>query len=236
MKKIIFPLDTNNINEAEALIISLKSDIDIFKVGLELFCFAGPQWVREIVKKHHIKIFLDLKLHDIPNTVLGAVRSILDIEPIFITVHLDEATQFYNTVYKNTLYEGFLCVTFLTSLDESDLHNLYVSKDISIKDYVIKKAELALKAGCKGIVCAAKESKFVKEKFGDSLSIITPGIRLIESGVPNDDQKRIVTPYDAIINGSDYLVIGRPIRNSLNPQATCKEINQDIDRALSQIK
>lgn len=234
MKRIIFPLDVSDLKKAEYFIDTLKNDIDIFKIGLELFYKAGPDWVKNIVKQKKIKVFLDVKLHDIPNTVLGAVKNLLDIEPIFITVHLDESTQFFEKVYKQCKYEGFLCVSFLTSLNEKDLHNLYVKESITVKDYVLKKAEIAAGAGCRGIVCAATEAKYVKEKFGDELVIVTPGIRLKENNIKNDDQKRVVTPYNAILNGSDYLVIGRPIRNAENPSEVCKKINQDIEAALSE--
>ena len=235
MSRIIFPLDVSDISEAEHFIDILKEHVAMFKVGLELFFKAGFQWVFNISRSKNIKIFLDVKLHDIPNTVLGAVMNLLPMEPYFITVHLDEAEQFRNIVYNKSEYSGFLCVSFLTSLNEEDLHNLFVEKNIKISDYVLKKAELALEAGCKGIVCSASEAKAVKEKFGNSLVVVTPGIRLKDSGIINDDQKRIVTPFDAILNGSDYLVIGRPIRTADNPAEVCQKINAEVETALLEI-
>jgi len=235
MSRIIFPLDVSDISEAEYFIDILKDNVAMFKVGLELFFKAGKAWVYNLSKNKNIKIFLDVKLHDIPNTVLGAVMNLLDIDPFFITVHLDEANQFRKIVYNKSKYSGFLCVSFLTSLNEDDLHNLYVEKNIKISDYVLKKSELAIAAGCKGVVCSASESEIVKERFGNSLVVVTPGIRLEENSIENDDQKRIVTPYNAIINGSDYLVIGRPIRNANEPVEICKKINSEVEKALFEV-
>ncbi len=232
MSRIIFPLDVSDISEAEYFIKNLKEHVAMFKIGLELFYKTGCSWVKNIVEKENIRIFLDVKLHDIPNTVLGAVKNLLDLEPFFITVHLDEAKQFKKIVYNNTKFKGFLSVSFLTSLSDSDLHNLYVNENITVTDYVLKKAEIALEAGCRGIVCAATEVKKVKDNFGDSLVVVTPGIRLKNVSVAGDDQKRIVTPYDAVINGSDYLVIGRPIRTADNPIEVCNRINAEVDNAL----
>lgn len=230
--RIIFPLDFSDETTAEEYIRILKNHVGIFKIGLELFYKAGIGWVKKIVSEENIKIFLDLKLHDIPNTVLGAVRNVLEVNPYFITVHLEEYTQFREKVFNTTKYNGFLNVTFLTSLDEKDLHNLFVREDISVTDYVLKKAEIAYKAGCRGVVCAASEASAVKEKFNKSLLVITPGIRLSSDNIANDDQKRVVTPYNAILNGSDYLVIGRPIRNADNPVNVCEEINIQVNEAL----
>jgi orotidine-5'-phosphate decarboxylase len=233
MSRIIFPLDFSNVSEAEYFIDILKEHVAMFKIGLELFYKAGPNWVKNIVKEKNIKLFLDVKLHDIPNTVLGAVRNLLDINPEFITVHLDEAKQFREIVYKKSKFEGFLCVSFLTSLNDADLHNLYVDKSITVSDYVLKKAELSVEAGCKGLVCSASEAGRVKAEYGDELVVVTPGIRLQEGNVTGDDQKRIVTPYEAVLNGSDFLVIGRPIRRAKNPVEVCEKINIEVNRALS---
>jgi orotidine-5'-phosphate decarboxylase len=230
MKRIIFPLDVSNEEEAEYFIDTLKEEVEIFKIGLELFYKTGINWVKKIVSEKNIKLFLDVKLHDIPNTVYGAVKNLLHVNPYFITVHLEEYKNFKKYVYDKTLYNGFLSVTFLTSLDENDLHNLYVKENITVKDYVLKKAEIALNAGCKGVVCSAGEASAVKEKFGNSLTIVTPGIRLETNA--KDDQKRTFTPYNAILNGSDFLVIGRPIRNAKDPLKTCREINEQIEKAL----
>ncbi len=232
MSRIIFPLDVSDLKEAEYFINLLQTEVGIFKIGMELFYKSGSQWVENIVKKFKIKIFLDLKLHDIPNTVYSAVKNLLFLKPEFITVHLDEYKKFYKYVVEPTQYKGFLVVSFLTSLSEEDLKVLTENKNITIRNFILKKAEFAYYSKCAGIVCSAFEAKYVKEKFGNKLKIITPGIRLKDNKLKNDDQERIVTPIEAIKNGADFLVIGRPIRTAKNPLEVCKKINKDINEFL----
>ena len=229
MKRIIFPLDFSDKNEALNFIQLLKDEVEIFKIGLELFCKYGPEILKEI-SKFQVKIFLDLKLHDIPNTMLGAIKNLLKYNPYFITIHLEEAEKFKKIVYDAIGFNGFLGVTYLTSLDEESLHFLTENKNLTIIDYVLKKAEIYFKANCYGIVCSPHESKFVKEKFGNKLKIICPGIRFSENKA--DDQERIMTPEKAIKNGADFLVIGRPIRNAKDPVEVCKRINVEINENL----
>ena len=180
MKRIIFPLDFSDKNEALNFVKLLKDEVEIFKVGLELFCKYGPEILEELYNLN-VKIFLDLKLHDIPNTVYGAVKNLLKFEPLFITIHLEEYEKFKKFVYEPTNYNGFLGVTWLTSLDENSLHFLTENKKISVTDFVLKKAEIYHNANCCGIVCSPHEAKFVKEKFREKLKIICPGIRLTDS-------------------------------------------------------
>ena len=222
MKKIIFPLDVSSKKEAIEFVNLLKEEVEIFKIGLELFCKYGPEIVKEI-SNLNVKIFLDLKLHDIPNTIYKAVRNLLQYKPLFITVHLEEYEKFKKFVYDKTLFNGFLGVTLLTSLSEENLHFLTDNPNLSVSDFVLKKAEIYYKANCCGIVCSGYEAKKVKEMFGDKLKIICPGIRLTDSS--KDDQERIMTPEKAVQNGADYLVIGRPIREAKDPLQVCREIN-----------
>ncbi len=222
MKRIIFPLDVSNKGEAIDFVKLLKDEVEIFKIGLELFCKYGPEILKDI-SKFNVKIFLDLKLHDIPNTVYGAVKNLMNFNPFFITVHLEEYKKFKKFVYDRTNFKGFLGVTWLTSLDEEALQFLTENRDLSVTDFVLKKAEIYYKAGCCGIVCSAHEAKKVREKFGDRLKIICPGIRLSDSS--SDDQARVMTPKEAVKNGADFLVIGRPIREANNPLKVCREIN-----------
>ncbi len=229
MKRIIFPLDVSQKNDAIDFVKLLKDEVEIFKVGLELFCKYGPE-ILDDISKLNVKIFLDLKLHDIPNTVYGAVKNLLNFNPFFITVHLEEYEKFRKFVFDKTNFKGFLGVTWLTSLDENSLHFLTENKNMSIIDFVLKKAEIYYKSGCYGIVCSAHEAKKVKEKFGNKLKIVCPGIRLSESS--SDDQERIMTPEKAIKNGADFLVIGRPIRNANDPLEICRRINAEINEKL----
>ncbi len=229
MKRIIFPLDVSDKNEALNFVKLLKDEVEIFKVGLELFCKYGPE-ILEKLYNLNVKIFLDLKLHDIPNTVYGAVKNLLNFNPFFITVHLEEYEKFRKFVFDKTNFKGFLGVTWLTSLDENSLHFLTENKNMSVIDFVLKKAEIYYKSGCCGIVCSAHEAKKVKEKFGNKLKIVCPGIRLSESS--SDDQERIMTPEKAIKNGADFLVIGRPIREANDPLEICRKINEEINENL----
>ncbi len=232
MKRIIFPLDFSEKREAIEFVKLLKDEVEIFKVGLELFCQYGPEILKEI-SNLDVKIFLDLKLHDIPNTIFGAVKNLLKFNPYFITIHLEEYEKFKKFVYEKTLFKGFLGVTWLTSLDENALHFLSNNKNISIIDFVLKKAEIYYKAGCYGIVCSPHEAKKVKEKFGNKLKIICPGIRFNENS--KDDQERIMTPEKAIKNGADFLVIGRPIRNANDPLKVAKRINRIINNEINSL-
>jgi len=226
MKRIIFPLDVSSKDEALKFVKLLKDEVEIFKIGLELFCKYGPDILKEI-SKFDVKIFLDLKLHDIPNTVFGAVKNLIEFKPFFITIHLEEYEKFRKIVFEKTGFEGFLGITWLTSLDEESLHFLTGNEKISIIDFVLKKAEIYYRAGCCGIVCSAHEAKYVKKRFGNNLKIICPGIRL--DSEKKDDQERIMTPERAIENGADFLVIGRPIRNADNPIEVAKKINEVIN-------
>ncbi len=225
MKRIIFPLDVSDKDQAINFVKILKEEIEIFKIGLELFCKYGPQILEDIIR-FNVKIFLDLKLHDIPNTVYGAVKNLLKYNPEFITIHLEESEKFKKIVYEKTNYKGFLGITWLTSLNEESLKSLTGNKNISVIEFVLKKTEIYLNAGCCGIVCSAHEAKIIKNKFGNKLKIICPGIRLSNSSV--DDQERVMTPEKAIENGADYLVIGRPIRNADNPLEIARKINRLI--------
>ena len=229
MKRIIFPLDVSDKNEALNFVKLLKDEVEIFKVGLELFCKYGPE-ILEKLYNLNVKIFLDLKLHDIPNTVYGAVKNLLNFNPFFITIHLEEYEKFRKFIFDKTNFKGFLGVTWLTSLDENSLHFLTENKNMSVIDFVLKKAEIYYKSGCCGIVCSAHEAKKVKEKFGNKLKIVCPGIRLSESS--SDDQERIMTPEKAIKNGADFLVIGRPIREANDPLGICRKINAEINENL----
>ncbi len=229
MKRIIFPLDVSQKNDAIDFVKLLKDEVEIFKIGLELFCKYGPEILNDI-SKLNVKIFLDLKLHDIPNTVYGAVKNLLNFNPFFITIHLEEYEKFRKFVFDKTNFKGFLGVTWLTSLDENSLHFLTENKNMSVIDFVLKKAEIYYKSGCCGIVCSAHEAKKVKEKFGNKLKIVCPGIRLSESS--SDDQERIMTPEKAIKNGADFLVIGRPIREANDPLGICRKINAEINENL----
>ena len=230
-KKIIVALDTIDISQALAL-TRLIPDVGAFKLGLEYFCANGPEGINKI-SETGIKIFLDLKFHDIPNTVAGAIKASLNMEPYMMTVHLSGG---YNMLHrtmeevkeycaKNSLkIPLILGVSVLTSIDDNDFTSLgLIGK---VEDQVIRLAKLAKDAGLDGMVCSAKELKIVKKKMGQNLILVTPGIR--PAGGIMNDQKRITTPSQAISDGADFLVIGRPITEAIDPVQALNNISLEI--------
>ena len=231
---IIFPLDVSTYDQAMKYVALLKDHVALFKVGLELFISQGPNIIRSI-RGEGGRIFLDLKLHDIPATVKRAFLAASHYGPEFVTVHCDEGEEVLKSVAENNSSDTkILAITVLTSLNQKKLKELGYSqkytKDLSA--LVLLKARMAKEAGCHGIVCSGHEVAMVKRKLGDELLIITPGIRPTWSLVSQDDQKRIVTPADAVNNGADYVVVGRPIRDAKAPADTAKKVAEEIESVL----
>ncbi len=226
-KKIIVALDTIDTSKALDL-TQLIPNIGAFKLGLEYFCANGPKGINKI-SETGVKIFLDLKFHDIPNTVAGAIKASLDMEPYMMTVHLSggynmlhrtmEVVQEYCT--KKSLQKPLILgVSVLTSIDNSDFNSLgLIGK---VEDQVIRLAKLAKYADLDGLVCSAKELKVVRKEIGKNLILVTPGIR--PAGGDINDQKRIVTPAQAINDGANFLVIGRPITDAIDPKLALNNI------------
>jgi orotidine-5'-phosphate decarboxylase len=214
--RLIFALDVPTADEARRLVATLKEAVRFYKVGLELFLGAGfalVDWLLEQDKQ----VFLDLKLYDIPETVARAVRQIRTRPITFTTVHYDHRV--LEAACREKGEVGILAVTVLTSLDQDGLRDLGIAADVH--DLVLARARRALEIGCAGVIASGQESRSLKEGLGEELTIVTPGIRPIENrpveSRPADDQKRVVTVEDAIRNGSDYVVIGRPIRDAADP-------------------
>ncbi|MDZ7695789.1 MAG: orotidine-5'-phosphate decarboxylase [Deltaproteobacteria bacterium] len=232
---IIFPLDVPDTRQAMAYVTALKDHVGLFKVGLELFISQGPDILKSIREVAGGGIFLDLKLHDIPATVTRAFMAASAYQPAFVTVHCDEGGQILKAVAENNPGDTrILAITVLTSLNSEKLTELgyaqtYV-KDLSA--LTLLKARLARDAGCHGVVCSGLEVARIKETFGDDLIAVTPGIRPAWSVVDKDDQKRIVTPKEAVANGADYVVIGRPIRDAKNPKEAADRVAEEIASAL----
>lgn len=237
--RIIFALDVSTIREAERLVLLLKDHVGMFKIGLQLFVGEGPKVIDAVLSQSsQAKVFLDMKFHDIPETVRGALKSASMHGVEFVTVHCDEGKGLLKTAVEST--EGktnILGVTVLTSLSKDDLVDIGISPELrDPKRLVLHRARIAKAAGCLGIVCSGEEVRAVKEEFGDSLVVVTPGIRLAGDAIKNDDQKRIVTPYQAIYDGADYIVVGRPIRNAPDPAGTADAIAKEIEQALKDRK
>jgi orotidine-5'-phosphate decarboxylase len=234
---LIFPLDVATYGEAIEYVELLKDYVGIFKVGLELFVGVGPKILDAIKERSQSGIFLDLKFHDIPATVKGAFLATSAYGISFTTVHCDEGGGLLRTVVENNPSgTKILAVTVLTSLDSEALKQLdYREKYVShITELVLLKANIAKEAGCAGVVCSGLEVEAVKTALGKDFIAVTPGIRPSWSVVSKDDQKRIITPYQAIKRGADYIVVGRPIRASKNPIEAAQKVLDEIETAISE--
>ena len=224
-KKIIVALDSNNFNKIIKLVVLLKKEVFAFKIGYEFFFNFGIDGYNKI-NKISPKIFLDLKLHDIPNTVNKAILAINKLKPALTTVHISGGDEMMKvTAIKNSNLK-ILGVSILTSLDKKQTIKYYNNKNISmlVKKFVIQ----AEKNNLDGIVCSPHEIKFIRKFVKKSFLIVTPGIRLKKNNISKDDQSRTLTPEEAISLGADLLVIGRPLTQKKNPLKLLKDINKSI--------
>ena len=230
-EKIIVAIDTIDTSEASRLVKTIP-DAGALKLGLEYFCFNGPEGIK-LISQTGAKIFLDLKFHDIPNTVAGAIKAILHLQPYMLTVHLsggyDMLMKANDIVSEYCLKNAIkrpkiLGVSVLTSLDDNDFSSLGIKG--RVEDQVIRLAKLAEAADLDGLVSSARELKIIRKELGSKLILVTPGIRLMDGQV--NDQKRIVTPSQAINDGANFLVIGRPITASKDPGASLEHIAKVI--------
>jgi len=231
-EKIIVALDVRTKDRALDLVKQLKN-VQTFKVGLELFTSEGTLLIQEL---HRLgkNIFLDLKMHDIPNTVAGAVRSGFIHKVSMMTLHAFGGVEMMKRAAaeaKNLSEETgeakplLLAVTILTSLKGDDLRQLGIKAKLD--DQVLKLAFLAKKAGMDGLVCSPRETKMIKKEVGKDLLIVNPGIR--PSWASSDDQKRVTTPAQAVKNGADLLVIGRPVTQASDPEEAFLRICRELD-------
>jgi orotidine-5'-phosphate decarboxylase len=231
---LIFPLDVPTRGEAEKWVALLCAHVGMFKVGLELFIRCGPDIVKMIKDRGGEKIFLDLKLHDIPATVSRAVTSIAELGVDFATVHCGESLDMLNAaVAASAGRVRLLGVTLLTSISREDIRSGGFADEFVLdpEKLILKKAAMARAAELAGVVCSGQEVRTIKENLGKDFLAVTPGIRPAD-GVSRDDQKRVVTPAKAIRNGSDFLVVGRPIRDSADPLKTTLRILEEISAVL----
>lgn len=225
--KIIVALDFPQQVSAMVLVDQLDPRLCRLKVGKELFTAAGPSFVKLLVAKG-FDVFLDLKFHDIPNTVAKAVIAVADLGVWMTNVHASGGSRMMRAA-KQALVERrsdmlLIGVTVLTSMEDEDLAEVSVER--SVDDQVLHLATLAKEANLDGVVCSAQEARLLKSSFGGTFNLVTPGVRLAGAGA--DDQRRVTTPVEAVSLGSDYLVIGRPITQSPDPLATLKQINASI--------
>ena len=227
---IIFPLDFPSVDAAMGHIHQLDGLVGVFKIGLELFISQGPAVVETVKKNSSNSIFLDLKLHDISATVGRAMARVADLGVDFVTVHSCSSQKMLETAVKNAGETKVLAVTLLTDNDSHTLRDQGFQKDYMEHPgrLVLRRAAMALNAGCAGVVCSGKEAEILKSHFGRMCLTVTPGIRPQWSLTPGDDQKRVVTPAKAIRAGSDYIVIGRPIRDAYDPMWAAKKVAEEV--------
>jgi len=231
---IIFPLDVPTEKDARRYVELLADRVGLFKVGLELFTRSGPQIVRFINSAGTAGVFLDLKLHDIPATVSRAMQSIADLGVYFATVHCGETPKMLEAAVIGSRGEvRILGVTVLTSVSAQDIESAGFRSEFypDLSPLVLKRARMARQAGCSGVVCSGLEAMAIKKQIGAEFITVTPGIRPSWAVGRQDDQQRITTPAQAVCNGSDYLVIGRPIRDAADPVEAARRVADEIEAA-----
>ena len=229
---IIFPLDVPSADDAKRYVELLSEHVGMFKVGLELFIKSGPEIVHFINNAYNAGVFLDLKLHDIPATVKRAMEVIATLGVKFVTVHCGETPKMLAAAVAGSFGKvGVLGVTVLTSVQSEDIQSAGFKEEFSsnILQLVLNRAAMAKSAGCAGVVCSGLEVGMIKRNLGEDFVAVTPGIRPNWNNPKNDDQQRITTPAQAVADGSDYLVIGRPIRDAKDPREAAIRIAQEIE-------
>jgi len=229
---IIVALDVQTADEAASLVHQLSGSVHAFKVGLELFNAEGPEIFSAIRHEagNHVRIFYDAKFNDIPNTVAGAVKSACKYQPWMLNIHASGGSAMMKAAVKsaNEYVDNkplIIAVTVLTSIDTSTLNNeLGVAADA--QSQVVRLAKLAKESGCDGVVASPLEVAAIRDACGPDFVIVTPGVR--PAGADIGDQKRVMTPADAVKAGSTYLVIGRPITGASDPRAAAEAILAEI--------
>jgi orotidine-5'-phosphate decarboxylase len=226
-------LDTPDLSLATGIAAKVADAIGGLKLGLEFFAAQGPKGVKQIQKASDLPVFLDLKLNDIPNTVAGAVRAVAPLGAFMLTVHTNGGREMmeaaakaaseaaYEIVKARPLLVG---VTVLTSFNNDDLAETGVSD--TVVDHVRRMAELAKRAGLDGVVCSPREVAMLRSDLGEGFKLVTPGVR--PEWASKDDQKRIMTPLEAVSAGADYLVIGRPITAAQDPASAAARIAAEL--------
>ena len=225
-QRLIVALDVSTAVAARQIIAAVGDSALTYKVGMQLYTAEGPQVVRDLVASGR-KVFLDLKYHDIPNTVGAAVREAAQLGVSMLTVHAAGGSRMLRAAVEAAGSRAglmVLAVTVLTSMDEADLEP--TGAPGQVKAQVLRLATLALAEGCQGVVTSAREAPALRSKLGNNFAIVTPGVRLPGSG--HADQRRVVTPAEAIAAGASHIVVGRPITEAADPAAEAKAILEQI--------
>lgn len=221
-ERLIAALDVPTAGEARALAERLGDAVRFYKIGLELFTAGGYFELLEWLRGRGGKVFADLKLYDIPETVRRAVANLRSSGATFLTVHAERSIMEAAAREKGDL--KILAVTVLTSFDQRSIAEMGYAG--SVQDLVLQRARMALESGCDGVIASGLEAARIKAQFGDRLLVVTPGVRPAGSGA--QDQKRVVDVAQAFANGADYIVVGRPIRDASDPRAAAAAIQATI--------
>ena len=226
-ERLIVALDVSSAAAAQKIVAAVGDSARYYKVGLQLYTAEGPQIVRDLVASGR-HVFLDLKFHDIPNTVAAAVKEASKLGISMLTVHAVGGSKMLRAAVDSARNSNasptVLAVTVLTSLDSRDLEHAGVRG--SVVDQVSRLAALAISSGCRGVVASAQEASALRGELGDDFLIVTPGVRPPGSG--HGDQARVVTPAEAIAAGASHIVVGRPITEAADPGAEAREILAQI--------
>lgn len=228
-ERLIFALDVPSVAEAKQWVDTLGDEVQFYKLGLELFMAGGYYELIEWLRARGKQIFVDLKFFDVPETVASAVRQLKNRGATFATIHGNDAIMRAAVREKADL--KILAVTALTSLDRGDLNDLGFACDA--ETLVLSRARRALEIGCDGVISSGMEVARLRAELGNRLVVITPGIRPVDNDQP-DDQKRTVDVRQAFLNGADYIVVGRPIRQADDPRAAAKMIQAQIAAVFSE--
>lgn len=237
-ERLFVALDYPNAGSALAVAEKLAPLGVSFKVGMQLFYAEGMPVVRQL-QQYGKTVFVDLKLHDIPNTVAGAVDSLVRQGVDFLNVHTQGGPEMMEAAVKAARHAAndmgkpapkLIAVTLLTSLSEKHLREFLFAEGVSVSEYVQHMALQAKKCGMDGVVCSAQEAAVIREECGPDFLLVTPGIR--PSGAEEQDQSRVITPSQALRNGSDYLVVGRPITGAADPLSSAQSIVDEMRGAL----
>jgi orotidine-5'-phosphate decarboxylase len=227
-ERLIFALDTTDIEEAKRLVDELGDNVNFYKLGLELFVAGGYFQLLEWLTERDKKSFVDLKFFDVPQTVASAVRQLRNKNAHFVTVHGND--EIVKAACEEKGSAKILAVTVLTSLNETDIEE-FGYKDIDIPKLVLSRAKRALATGADGVISSGLEAPQLREQLGERFLIVVPGIRPVANV---DDQKRTVDVEEAFQNGADYIVVGRPIKNALDRAAAARDIQERISRLFCQ--
>lgn len=223
---IALALDAPDLNIAKNWAIEASPFVSTLKIGLETYLRDGKSAIQEIRKVSECDIFLDLKLHDIPATVTGACNSIKDLDPKFLTVHASGGAEMITAAVNALPNTLITAVTILTSINEESIKSIGYKSDP--RESAINLAQLAVEAGARAIVCSAQEVAMIRNAVGKDVVLITPGIR--PAGSSSDDQKRVATPSQALKDGANLLVIGRPITASNSIKSACEQLMEEITK------